>query len=89
MILWPEIRLRDNQRVVIAIRKDLLNSLIIEARTDLVNHPYILALDIWDIHHRTRQKIRRTRLVNVYDNIIDIGPKTGRLPAILEERSKT
>jgi Endonuclease-reverse transcriptase len=29
----------------------------------------------WDIHHITRKKIRRTRLINVYDNIINIGPE--------------
>jgi hypothetical protein len=74
-ILWPETGPRDKKRVVITIRKDLQNSLIIEPRTDLINYLYALALDIWDIHHITRKKIRRTRLINMYNNIINIGPE--------------
>jgi hypothetical protein len=75
IILWPETEPKDKKRVLIVIRKDLQNSLIIEPRTDLINHPYALALDIWDIHYITRKKIRRTRLINAYDNIINIGPE--------------
>jgi hypothetical protein len=74
-ILWPETGLKDKKRVLIIIRKDLQNNLIIELRTNLINHPYALALDIWDIHYIIRKKIRRTRLINVYDNIINIGPE--------------
>ena len=47
--------------------------LIIEARTDLLNHPYALVLDIWDIQPVTKTKKRRTRLINVYDNRIGLG----------------
>ena len=46
IILWPETGLRDKKRVLIIIRKDLQNNLIIEPRTDLINYPYALALDI-------------------------------------------
>jgi len=45
-----------------------------EVRSDLVNHPYFLAIDIWELHPQTRAKIRRTRLINSYDN--KIGPGT-------------
>jgi hypothetical protein len=75
VILWPETGPKDKKRVMIAIQKDLLNRLIIEPKTDLINHPYALALDIWDIHHITRKKIRRTRLINIYDNIVNTGPE--------------
>jgi hypothetical protein len=74
-ILWPETGPRNKKRVLIAIRKDLQNNLIIELRTDLINYLYALALDIWDIHYITRKKIRRTRLINVYNNIIKIRPE--------------
>jgi hypothetical protein len=73
--LWPETEPRDKKRVLIIIRKDLQNNLIIELRTDLINYPYTLTLDIWDIYHIIRKKIRRTRLINVYNNIINIGPE--------------
>jgi hypothetical protein len=45
-ILWPETGLRDKKRVLITIRKDLQNNLIIEPRTHLINYPYALTLDI-------------------------------------------
>jgi hypothetical protein len=74
-ILWPETEPKDKKRVLIIIRKDLQNNLIIEPRTDLINYSYALALDIWDIHYITRRKIKRTRLINVYNNIINIRPE--------------
>ena len=66
LLYWPEGGRRDC-RVVIAVRRDLLDQLIIEARTDLISHPYILAVDIWDLD-RAREKARRTRVINCYDN---------------------
>jgi hypothetical protein len=45
-----------------------------EVRSDLVNHPYVLALDIWDLYSYSQKKARRTRLINYYDN--RIGPNT-------------
>jgi hypothetical protein len=42
--------------------------LIIETRTDLINYPYALVLDIWDIQPITKPKKRRIRLNNIYDN---------------------
>jgi hypothetical protein len=47
--------------------------IIIEARTDLINYPYALVLNIWDIQPVTKTKKRRTRLINVYDNRIGLG----------------
>jgi hypothetical protein len=45
-ILWPETELRDKKKILIIIRKDLQNNLIIKPRTDLINYPYALTLDI-------------------------------------------
>jgi hypothetical protein len=45
-IKWPEKGENKEKRVLIAIRKDLLTKVITEVRLDLVNHPYVLALDI-------------------------------------------
>jgi hypothetical protein len=33
-------------RVTIAVRRDLLDKLVIEARTDLLDHPYLMAVDV-------------------------------------------
>ena len=66
LLYWPEGERRDC-RVVIAVRRDLLDQLIIEARTDLINHPYILTVDVWDLG-RAQERAQRTRIVNCYDN---------------------
>ena len=55
--------------MAIATRKDLLDQLIIEARTDLISHPYILVVDIWDLG-RAQERVRKTRVVNCYNNWI-------------------
>jgi hypothetical protein len=44
----------------------------VEARLDLVNHPYVLALNIWDLYSYNQKKARRTRLINCYDNRIGL-----------------
>jgi hypothetical protein len=73
-IKWPKKGENKEKRVLIAIRKDLLTKVITEVRSDLVNHPYVLALDIRDLHPFSQKKARRTRLINCYDN--RIGPNT-------------
>jgi hypothetical protein len=45
-IKWPEKGENKEKRVLITIRKDLLTKVITETRSDLVNHPYVLALNI-------------------------------------------
>jgi ribonuclease HI len=57
---WPE-GPREHARVLTAVRKDLVNKLVINARTDLVNHPYFVVIDVLEGD-------RCTRLVNCYDN---------------------
>ena len=42
---WPQGD-RSEIRVVTAIRKDLMDKLVVENRTDLVNHPYFILLEI-------------------------------------------
>jgi hypothetical protein len=45
---------------------------ITESRSDLVNYPYFLAIDVWKLYLQSKQKRRKTRLINCYDN--RIGP---------------
>ena len=63
---------RRQQRVAIGIKKDLGGRIMAETRSDLVDHPYIQVVDVWelDIH---KKKKRRTRLVNIYDNWVGRG----------------
>jgi hypothetical protein len=73
-IKWPEKGKNNEKRVLIAIKKDLLTKVITESRSDLVNHPYCMALDVWELHPKSKKKMRKTRLINCYDN--RIGPNT-------------
>jgi hypothetical protein len=45
-IKWPKKGENKEKRVLIIIRKDLLMKVIMEIYLDLVNHPYVLTLDI-------------------------------------------
>lgn len=66
LLYWPGGEKRD-QRVLIAIRKDLIGAVRVENRTDLVDHPYLQALDIWEAPLISGHAPRRTRIVNCYD----------------------
>lgn len=57
-------------QVLITIKKDILNKVIIENWTDLVSHPYCIILDIRKINPVSRKYSRKTRVVNFYNNKI-------------------
>lgn len=63
-IRWPECAKRET-RVALAIRSDALDRHVFEERTDLVDSPHVQCLDIWETVNR--RKVRRTRLMNVYN----------------------
>jgi hypothetical protein len=42
---------------------------MVEARTDVINYPYLMALDIWELD-TAHKKARRARIVNCYGNWI-------------------
>jgi hypothetical protein len=68
---WPEKGERKEQRAAIGVRRDLLTKLNFDLRTDLVSHPYVIAVDIWELDNSVwKRRIRRTRVVNCYDNWI-------------------
>lgn len=55
-------------RVFITIKQALTTKIIVEKKTDLVDHSYFLALDIEDMDLQLNKPIRQTRVVNTYDN---------------------
>ena len=57
ILYWPETGKQSEKRVCIAIRRDIMALHIIEARSDLVNHPYALVLDIWEMSTKISTKI--------------------------------
>ena len=78
-IRWPELPPGDQHqiRVALAIRRDLLENYIWEERTDLVQHSHVQVLDIWELTDK-REKQRRTRVVNVYDQNIRVEGRSTR-----------
>lgn len=54
--------------IFIAIKKDLLNKIIVENQIDLVNYPYSMVLDITKREILAKKQKRKTRIFNVYDN---------------------
>lgn len=45
--------------------------IIVNNRTDLVDHPYFLVLDIRDIDKRINKLAKLTRAVNLYDKRVE------------------
>jgi len=58
-IYWPEatsLRESRDQRVAVAIQRDLVDKIIMEARTDLLDHPYFMVMDVWELN-RAQEKV--------------------------------
>ena len=41
-----------------------------EKRSNLIDYPYLIILDIRDLDQKTRIPIKRIRVMNIYDQII-------------------
>ena len=65
---------RKDMQVLMAVRKDILNNVIIENRIDLVCHPYYTVLNIRERNSVSRKYSKRIRVVvNLYDSKIGSG----------------
>ena len=60
------------QRVAFGIKKDIRANVIVETRSDLVDHPYIQIIDIWELD-LCGNKSRKTRIINLYDDWVGDG----------------
>ncbi|KAJ5547480.1 hypothetical protein N7513_003554 [Penicillium frequentans] len=48
-VTGPKRGAQSNRRVAVAIRRGLYTQLMVEARTDLVDHFYIMVIGVWDL----------------------------------------
>lgn len=64
---------RTDVRVLTAVKKELVNNIIVENRTSLIDNPYFLALNIRDMDSQWNKPARQTRVVNAYDNQVGQG----------------
>ena len=55
-----------------------------EKRSDLIDHPYLMILDIRDLDQKIRIFIRRIKVMNIYDQVI--GRKYTYLGAYIKKR---
>ena len=60
-------------RVLIVVKKNILDRVIIDNQTDLINYLYCLYLDIQEFNPKFGKSPRKTRIVNLYDNKVDQG----------------
>ncbi len=60
-------------QILISDKKDTLNKIVIENRINVVNHLYCIVLDIKKLNLVIRKFLRKTRVVNLYDNKISNG----------------
>ena len=62
-IRWPEKEKMSEKKVLIGIRRDLLIKVITESHFDFINHAYFLAINVWELHSKSKQKIQKTHLI--------------------------
>ena len=55
-------------QVLTAVKKEILSKVIIDNQMDLVHHLYCLVLDIKELYHLSEKVLRKTRVINLYDN---------------------
>ncbi len=73
-LYWPSgTENRRDMRVLTAVRKEIVNEVIIDDRTDLASHPYCMVLDLKEPYRESGKRPRRTRIVNLYDNKLGEG----------------
>ncbi len=73
-LYWPSgTDSQKDMRVLTAVRKNILNRVLIENRTDLINHPYCSVLDFKELHPISGKALIRMRVVNIYDNKVGRG----------------
>lgn len=56
-----------------AVRKNLTDKIVVDHRTDLINHPYFMLLEIRELDPQSKRPGSKTQVVNVYDDRVGKG----------------
>ena len=51
-----------------AVRKNLVDKIVMDHKTNLINHLYFILLEIRKLDPRSKKRGRKIRVVNMYDN---------------------
>lgn len=49
-------------------RKDFMNRIMVDHKTDLINYPYFIFLKIRKLDPQFKKFGKKTQIVNIYDN---------------------
>lgn len=69
---WPQAE-RKNIRVITVVKRVLVDKIVVDHRTDLINHPYFILLEIQEIDFQLKKLRKKTCIINAYDNRIKRG----------------
>lgn len=56
-----------------AVKKDLVEKVVVDHRTDFADHPYFMLLEVCELDLQSKRPGRRSRVVNVYNNWVGRG----------------
>ena len=51
-----------------AVKKTLVNKIVVDHKTNLINHPYFMLLEIQEMDPQSKKLGKKIRIVNAYDN---------------------
>lgn len=71
-LYWPQAK-RKEIRLMTAVQKELMDKIVVEHRNDLINHSYVMLLEIRELDPRSKKPGRKTWVINVYDNRVGRG----------------
>ncbi len=63
-LYWPQAE-RKEIRVMTAVREELTDKIVVEHKTDLINHPYVMLLEICELDPGSKKPGRKTRVVSL------------------------
>ena len=66
MIIWLESERKD-AKVLTTIKRNILNRIIVDNKSDLGSHLYIIIINIKRNDLINRELKRRTKIINIYD----------------------
>lgn len=67
-IRWEILGKRREQRTVIGMSVNIGEIVIVETWPDVIDHPYIIILDICEFDGKGGKKKRRTKIINNFNN---------------------
>lgn len=73
-LYWPSgTNNHKNMQVSIVVRKDILHRVSIDNQINLASHPYCSVRDIKELYPFSRKVLRKTKVINLYNNKVDRG----------------